>query len=95
MALRTVPAPDILPATMPDLRESVLAEMKRRKWSTYRLVKELKGKRDTGGDVPHMTVYQFLRGENPINSDDLGLIFDVLDLEVSPRTGRAKRKARK
>jgi hypothetical protein len=95
MALRTMPAPDILPTTMPDLRDAVRAEMKRREWTAYRLVKELKGKRDKGGDVPHMTVYQFLRGENPINSDDLGLIFDVLDLEVSPRTGKAKRKGQK
>jgi hypothetical protein len=95
MALRTVPAPDILPATMPDLRDAVRAEMKRREWKTYRLVKELKGKRPNGGDVPHMTVYQFIRGDGPINSDDLGLIFDVLDLEVSPRTGKAKRKGHK
>ena len=29
-----------------------------------------------------MTVYQFCRGETAINSDDLGIIFDVLELSV-------------
>lgn len=95
MTLRTAAEANILSATMPDLRDAVRAEMKRRGWSTYRLIKELKGKRANGGDVPHMTVYQFVRGDGPINSDDLGLIFDVLELEVSPRTGKTRRKGGK
>jgi len=72
-------------ATMPDLREAVLAELTRREWSAYRLVQALKGKRPKGKDVPAVTVYEFLRGETAINSTDLGLIFDALGLEPKRR----------
>lgn len=72
----------MLSRTMPDLRAAVLAELKRTKWTPYRLIKELKGKRPDGSNVPDMTVRQFLRGETALNSDDLGLIFDVLGLKV-------------
>ena len=73
----------MLPATMPDLREIILREMGRRKWSNYRLVKELAGKRDGGKDVPPATVYQFLEGRNTsIKIEYLGLILDALELEV-------------
>lgn len=71
----------MLTRTMPDLREAVLAEMKRRDWTAYRLVQELKGKRANRKDVPPATVYEFVRGETTINSADLGLIFDALGLE--------------
>lgn len=70
---------------MPKLRDSVLNELERREWSAYRLIQELKGKRDNGKDVPPATVYEFLRGETTINSADLGLIFDALGLEVKRR----------
>lgn len=71
---------------MPDLREAVRAEMERRGWTAYRLVQELKGKRPKGKDVPPVTVYEFLRDKEPtaINSADLGLIFDALNLSVTP-----------
>jgi hypothetical protein len=78
---------------MPDLREAVLAEMARRDWTAYRLVQELKGKRPKGKDVPPATVYEFLRGETTLNSADLGLIFDALNLTVTPAPAR-KRKPR-
>lgn len=68
--------------TMPDIRKVVLSEMKRRKWSTYALVQALKGKRKDGRDVPSQTVYEYVRGETEINSADLGLILDALDLKV-------------
>jgi hypothetical protein len=68
--------------TMPDLREAVQKEMERREWSTYQLVQALKGKREGGKDVPSATVYEFLRGETTINSEYLGLILDVLGLEI-------------
>lgn len=66
---------------MADIRAAISAEMKRRKWSTYRLVQELKGKRIDGKDVPSMTVYQFIEGTS-INTSDLSLILQVLDLEI-------------
>jgi len=71
--------------TMPDMREAVLREMKRRKWSAYRLIQSLKGRRPDGADVPATVIYKFLRGETAINSDDLGLIFDVLEIDPRPR----------
>lgn len=67
--------------SMPDLRAAVLAELERRGWSSYKLVQTLKGKRKGGKNVPDATVYEFLRGKTPINSTDLGLIFDALEME--------------
>lgn len=72
----------MLSPTMPDLFGAVTKALKRKKWSAYRLVQELKGRRPDGNDVPAGTVYSFLRGETAINSDDLGLIFDVLGITV-------------
>jgi hypothetical protein len=69
-------------ATMPDLRAAVQRELDRRGWTAYRLIQELKGKRPKGANVPPQTVYRFLRAEAAINSDDLGLIFDALDMRV-------------
>lgn len=68
---------------MPDLRKTVQRELKRQKWSAYKLVQELKGKRANGKNVPPAIIYAFLRGETTLNSDDLGLIFDALGLKVS------------
>ncbi len=67
---------------MPDLRRAIVDELGRRKWTTYRLVQELKGKRPDGRDVPSATIYEFIQGKSPINSSDLGLIFDVLGIEL-------------
>ena len=70
---------------MPDFHAVVIARMKELDWSTYRLVKELKGKRADGSEVPQQVVYEFVRGETAIGSKDLGLIFDALGLEVQKR----------
>ena len=59
--------------------------MKRQKMSTYALVQALKGHRAGGTDVPQATVYDFIRGTSAINSDDLGLICDVLGLDLAGR----------
>lgn len=75
----------MLTRTMPNLRDAVQAELDRREWTAYRLVQELKGKRPGKKDVPAATIYEFLRGESAINSTDLGLIFDVLQLQVKPK----------
>lgn len=70
---------------MPNLRNAVLAELKRREWSNYQLVQALKGKRSGGKDVPAATIYQFLAGETDIRSADLGLICDALGLELKKK----------
>lgn len=75
----------MLSRTMPDFRAVVQAELDRRELSVYRLVQMLKGKRPKKKDVPPATVYAFLRGESTLNSADLGLIFDVLELDVKPK----------
>lgn len=72
----------MLTRKMPDFRQAVIEELKRRGWSNYRLVQELKGKRAGGENVPSMTIYQFLTGKNAINSTDLGLIADALGMEL-------------
>jgi len=71
--------------TMPDIREAILVELKRRGWSNYKLVQMLKGKRPDGTDVTAGMLYQFLAGKTTINSADLGLIFDALELEPRRR----------
>jgi hypothetical protein len=66
-----------LPA-MPDLRKLVLDELARRKWSRYRLVKELAGK------VPASTVYEYLAEKSDMTGEHLGVVFDVLHIESKP-----------
>jgi hypothetical protein len=76
--------------TMPDLRERVKAEMARQGVSAYRLAQLLKGKRPGRKDVPAPTLYQWLRGDNDLNSGDLGLVFDVLGMTTTPVARKAK-----
>lgn len=76
--------------TMPNLRDVVVEELARRDWSHYQLVQALKGKRPNGKDVPPATVYEFLRGKTTINSADLGLIFEALNLEPKRRKPTAR-----
>jgi hypothetical protein len=79
---------------MPNFREVVRRELKRQSMSKYDLVQALKGKRDNGKDVPPVTIYEFLRDEDPtaINSTDLGIIFEVLGIPVGHAAKKAKRK---
>ncbi len=72
-------------AAMPDMRKEILTELERREWSHYQLVQALKGKRPGRKDVTPMTVYNFLAGKSTINSADLGLMFDVLGLEIKAK----------
>lgn len=69
--------------TMVDFRKSVRTALKRRGWSVYRLVYALKGKRRDGKDVPPAPIYSFVRGSSTLNSDDLGLIFDALQIKLT------------
>ena len=61
---------------MIDLRKQVVKRMKALDWSVYRLSKEL------GGKVPASTLYGFMGGSHPINSDHLSLILTVLGVEI-------------
>jgi hypothetical protein len=71
--------------TLPDIRAMIADALERKGWSKYHLVQELKGKRADGSDVPQATVYQFLSGANQsIKVSDLGLILDVLGIEMRP-----------
>lgn len=67
---------------MPDMLAAVRKALDKKEWSHYRLVQSLKGKRPDGKDVPASVVYGFLRGETAINHIDLGLMLDVLDIEL-------------
>lgn len=82
---------DMLCRTMPDILTAVKKSMKQQGITAYRLVQSLKGKRPDGKDVPAATIYGFLRGENPINSHDLGLIFDVLGWHLPPKDAPKRR----
>jgi len=77
---------------MADFHAAVTARMKELKWSTYKLAQELKGKRHDGTDVPMQTVYSFVRDGSPINSRDLGLIFEAIGLSVTSVEQSRKRR---
>jgi hypothetical protein len=67
---------------MADFREEVRAELKRRGWSVYQLVKALGPIRPNGKTWTASVVYDFVAGRSSINSDDLGEVFRVLGLKV-------------
>jgi hypothetical protein len=60
-----------------NIRQQILKRLTQLEWSNYRLVESVKGK------VPASTVYGFLRGEHPINSDHLGHLLDALGLKLT------------
>ncbi|MHA2066253.1 MAG: hypothetical protein ACXABY_17915 [Candidatus Thorarchaeota archaeon] len=67
------------------IRHSILAELKRRKWSHYRLAKELKGK------MPERTVYAYLGDECDLVSNRVSIILQALGLQIKPKPRRGKR----
>ncbi len=58
------------------IKKAIEAELKRRKWSRYRLVKELKGK------LPERTVYAYLSGERDLSSTGTSIILEALGLKI-------------
>lgn len=64
------------------IKKAIKEELKRRGWSTYRLVKELKGK------IPDRTVYSYLSDdEDNVNTRDIsapraGIILQALGLKI-------------
>ena len=55
-----------------DFRQIILDKLKKLGWSHYRLVQAVKGQ------VPASTVYHFLAGGSPINSDHLGRLAEAV-----------------
>lgn len=65
--------------TADDIRNTILAELRRRKWSNYRLVQELKGR------APEASIYRYLSGTSDITSNVLSAIFGVLNLYIAKK----------
>ncbi len=59
------------------IREAIQKELQKRRWSYYRLVKELEGK------MPARTVYAYLGGECDLVSDRVSIILQALGLRIT------------
>lgn len=58
------------------IRKAIMAELKRRRWSHYQLVKEL------AGQIPARTVYAYLSGERDLASERASMILKTLGLKI-------------
>lgn len=67
------------------IREAIQKELKRRVWSRYRLIKELKGA------IPDSTIYDYLRGDCDLGSDRVSIILQALGLQIKRKPKRGKR----
>jgi hypothetical protein len=61
------------------MREAIRSELARRKWTAYRLAKELNGK------VSAMAVYDYLAGRSDMTGLLLSHLLESLSLEVKPK----------
>lgn len=71
------------------IRETIQKELQKRRWSYYRLVKELEGK------MPARTVYAYLGGECDLVSDRVSIILQALGLRITHykrKTGHRPRR---
>lgn len=68
------------------IRESILSELHRRKWSHYRLVKEVEGK------IPERTVYSYLSGERDLTSNRASVLLHALGLQIKRKSGQRPRR---
>ena len=71
------------------IREAIQKELQKRRWSYYRLVKELEGK------MPARTVYAYLGGECDLVSDRVSIILQALGLRITHykrKTGQRPRR---
>lgn len=62
---------------MIDFRNAIRAELHRRGWSTYRLIKEI-----GGNPAP---VYRFMAGKGSVRTKTLARILGALGLEIGRR----------
>ena len=70
------------------IREAIQKELKKKKWSVYRLAKELED------EMPARTVYAYLSGQCDLVSDRVSIILQALDLQITliKKRGRRPRK---
>jgi hypothetical protein len=66
------------------IRQAILAELKQREWSHYRLAKELEGK------MPPRTVYAYLSGRCDLVSNRVSIILQALGLQIKSKFRRGK-----
>jgi len=62
------------------IKQAIEKELKRRKWTVYRLGKELQGK------VPMRSIYRYLRDGEDAGTETASKILQVLDLQVTSKT---------
>ncbi|MCP4260679.1 MAG: hypothetical protein GY774_24615 [Planctomycetes bacterium] len=67
------------------IREAIRQELKKRGWSHYRLIKELKGK------VPATTVYEYLAGKSDLGSERVSIILESLGLKIIAEAQKRRR----
>ncbi len=66
------------------IKQAIQKELKRRGWSRYRLIKELKGA------IPATTVYEYLGGKSELGSDRASIILQTLGLQITSKTKKGK-----
>jgi len=62
------------------IRQKIHDELQRRRWSRYRLEKELQGK------IPARTVYAYLSGHCDLGSDRVSIMLQTLGLTITNKT---------
>ena len=69
------------------IRKAILKELKKRKWSRYRLVQALEGK------MPPATTYQYLAGYRDLNSERASVILKALGFKLTaPKKAETSKK---
>lgn len=58
------------------IKKAIEVELKRRKWSRYRLVKEI------GERIPARTVYAYLANKRDMTSEKVSIVLEVLGLQI-------------
>lgn len=58
------------------IKQAIEKELVRRKWSRYRLVKELEQR------IPARTVYAYLAGKRDLTSERASVILEALGLKI-------------
>lgn len=72
----------MIPSTMPEIRKAIQAELERRGWSVYRLIKEANAKKHRVNPDP---VYKYLDGSRDCVTATLEPLLETLGLEVRRR----------
>jgi len=59
-----------------NIRETIIAELDRRRWSRYKLAEAAQKK-----GVAKASVYEFLAGKHAITSDAVCVLFEILEIK--------------